>query len=194
MDGAAACWRCSIARLTAGGGRLLKEWLRRPLRLPEAIAERHDAVGELLASTALRDRLRERLARLPDCERLAARAVLGTLSPREAAALRGGLREAPGLLADLSTCAAPLLARMAAVDPLADLAGDLERTLAESPPASLEDGGVIAEGVDAELDACVRWPATASATSWPSRCASASARASRRSRSATTGSSATTWR
>jgi DNA mismatch repair protein MutS len=137
---------------TAAGGRMLKEWLRRPLRQPEAIAERHDSVAELLASTPLRDRLRERLGRLPDCERLAARAVLGTLAPREAAALRSGLREAPGLLADLSTCTAPLLARLATVDPLAGLADDLERTLAESPPASLEDGGVIAEGVDDELD------------------------------------------
>ena len=137
---------------TAPGGRLLRDWLRRPLRDPAAIGERHDAVEELLGKSGLRERLRERLQRLPDAERLAARAVLGTLAPREAAALRAGLREAPGLLADLSTAAAPLLARLAAADPLAGLAADLERSLAEDPPAALEDGGVIAEGVDAELD------------------------------------------
>jgi DNA mismatch repair protein MutS len=137
---------------TAAGGRLLRDWLRRPLRSPEEIRRRHASVGDLVEAAALRERLRERLARIPDGERLVARSVLGTLQPREAAALRSGLREAPALLADLATPPAPLHADRAAADPLADLAAVLERTLADDPAASLEDGGVIADGVDEELD------------------------------------------
>ncbi|HEX5758523.1 MAG TPA: DNA mismatch repair protein MutS, partial [Thermoanaerobaculia bacterium] len=68
--------------VTPPGARALREWLRRPLRDPEAIAARHAAVGELLADHGRRARLREHLARLGDPERLLARAVLGTLAPR----------------------------------------------------------------------------------------------------------------
>jgi DNA mismatch repair protein MutS len=151
---------------TPPGGRALREWLRRPLRDPEAIARRHEAVAELADDHPRRGRLRQRLARAGDPERLLARAVLGTLQPREAAALRDGLAEAPTILAEVGPRSAtpdpvpalaadrpsPLLAELAAVDPLPGLAAELARVVAPSPPAGLEAGGVIADGVDAELD------------------------------------------
>jgi DNA mismatch repair protein MutS len=140
--------------VTASGGRTLRDWLRRPLRDPAAIGRRHDAVGELAGDAARRERLRERLARVGDPERLLSRAVLGTLTPREAAALRDTLAVVPELLAALADCRAELLAGLAATDPLAALAAELARTLAEAPPHSTADGGVIAEGVDDELDRC----------------------------------------
>ena len=76
--------------------------------------------------------------------------------------LRDGLRRAPALLADLAACAAPLLGLLADADPLGPLREDLERTLVDSPPASLKDGGVIADGVDPSSTATARSPATAS--------------------------------
>jgi DNA mismatch repair protein MutS len=76
------------------------------------------------------------------------------MGPREAAALRDTLAVVPELLAALADCRAELLAALAATDPLAALAGELARTLAEAPPHSTADGGVIAEGVDEELDRC----------------------------------------
>src|SRR5690606_22759400 len=69
------------ATVTPAGGRLLKEWLRRPLRDPAAIRDRHDAVDDLLRDPPRRQRLREALAGIGDLERLAGRAVLGTLGP-----------------------------------------------------------------------------------------------------------------
>jgi len=140
--------------VTAPGGRALRDWLRRPLRDPAAIARRHDAVEELLADTARRERLRELLAGTGDPERLLARAVLGSLTPREAAALRDGLALVPEVLAQLDGCAAELLAELAAADPLPGLAAELARVLAPEPAASAADGGVIADGVDPELDDC----------------------------------------
>ncbi len=137
---------------TPPGGRLLKAWLRRPLTEPAAIGERHDAVGELAGNGPRRERLRELLARMGDPERLLARAVLGTLAPREAAALRDTLARVPELLAELSLSTAPLLVDLARTDPLATLAADLARMLEPEPAASLKDGGVIATGVDEELD------------------------------------------
>jgi len=140
--------------VTPPGGRLLREWLRRPLRDPEAIAERHAAVAELLDDGPLRAELRERLAEVGDPERLLGRAVLGTLTPGEAAALRDGLRQAPVILDLLGGDRSPALARIAATDPMDDLTVELERVLEESPPATLKNGGVIAPGVDEELDRC----------------------------------------
>jgi DNA mismatch repair protein MutS len=144
--------------VTAPGGRMLRDWLHRPLRDPRAIGERHAAVAELAADNPRRERLRERLARMGDPERLLGRAVLGTMTPREAAALRDTLALLPDVLAETAEGSigagppAPLLARLAATDPLPDLAATLARTLEEAPAPALDEGGVIAEGVDPELD------------------------------------------
>ncbi len=137
---------------TPPGSRTLREWLRRPLRDPREISRRHEAVAEMAADHPRRERLREGLARTGDPERLLARAVLGTLSPREAAALRDGLAAVPAILAELRAAAAPLLVELAALDPLPELAAELARVLEAEPAASLEDGGVIGAGVDEELD------------------------------------------
>ncbi|HEY2293199.1 MAG TPA: DNA mismatch repair protein MutS [Thermoanaerobaculia bacterium] len=144
--------------VTAPGGRTLREWLRRPLVDPKEIAERHRAVGMLAADNPRRERLRERLARMADPERLVARAVLGTLTPREAAALRDALAEAPAILDELAALAAtdpgaaPLLERLAETDPLPELHAELARTLEAAPAPNLQEGGVIAAGVDPDLD------------------------------------------
>ncbi|MCP4655621.1 MAG: DNA mismatch repair protein MutS, partial [bacterium] len=138
--------------VTPPGGRLLRDWLRRPLRDPAAVGERHDAVTELAEENLMRQELRGWLAQLGDPERLLGRAVLGSITPREAAALRDGLRQVPDVVATLQHCRAPLLAEVAATDPLAELVAELGRVLEESPPATFKNGGVIAAGVDSELD------------------------------------------
>ncbi|HZF11392.1 MAG TPA: DNA mismatch repair protein MutS [Thermoanaerobaculia bacterium] len=144
--------------VTAPGGRTLRDWLHRPLRDPAVIAERHEAVAELAGDHPRRERLRDRLSRMGDPERLLGRAVLGTLTPREAAALRDTLGELPAALAELGGSAsrlgapAPLLAELAATDPLPTLHETLVRTLEDVPAPSLDEGGVIASGVDPDLD------------------------------------------
>ena len=157
--------------VTPPGGRALRDWLRRPLAEPAAIARRHEAVGELVTDHQRRGRVRDLLAVMGDPERLLARAVLGTLTPREAVGLRDALRAAPGLFAEIARClpggpgspgappaalaeaAGPaLLDELAATDPLPGLLLELERVLEEAPAAAVADGGVIAAGVDPELD------------------------------------------
>ena len=138
--------------VTAPGGRLLRDWLRRPLReLPE-IADRHDGVAAFGSDPSLLARLRSSLSRIADLERLATRAVVGSLTPREAALLRDTLIAVPALFAELEGLPSRLLAAAAAVDPIADLCAGLKQGLEEEPAGSLDDGRVIAAGVDAELD------------------------------------------
>ena len=138
--------------VTAPGGRLLRDWLRRPLRESAEIAERHDGVGVLAADADLLARLRGDLARIADLERLATRAVVGSLSPREAAALRDTLAAVPPLFTGLAGLASRLIAAAAATDPVGDLADFLRAGLEAEPASHLDDGRVIASGVDAELD------------------------------------------
>ncbi len=138
--------------VTAPGGRTLRDWLRRPLRSPEAIRERHLAVGELVARGEDRTELRELLREVTDPERLLSRAVLGTLAPREAAALRDSLARIPEILERLRGMKSGLLLELSTVDPLADLHRELARVVDAEPAATLKNGGVIAAGVDADLD------------------------------------------
>jgi DNA mismatch repair protein MutS len=140
--------------VTAAGGRLLKDWLRRPLRDPGAIGSRLDAVEELFVEAQRRERVREGLSACSDLGRLLSRAVLGSLTPREAGALRDTLEAAPAILVEIESARSVELESIAAVDPVADLCGEMQRVLEAQPPASLARGGVIATGVDEELDRC----------------------------------------
>ena len=137
--------------LTGPGARMLRRWLSRPLRNPEPLMERHDGVELLLERMSLRDALRTRLKGIADLERLTSRAVLGRLTPREAAALRETLAVAPEILNSLRDLPAAPLERIAAADGVSELSERLDAVLAEAP-GSLAEGGVIREGVDAELD------------------------------------------
>jgi DNA mismatch repair protein MutS len=138
--------------VTPPGGRTIREWLRRPLVDPGPIAARHRAVGELARDNQRRERLRERLSHVGDPERILARAVLGTLTPREAGALRDSLAEVPAIFGELADVDGGLLSAILATDPLAGLHAELARMLEPSPAPSLQDGGVIAAGIDPELD------------------------------------------
>ena len=139
--------------VTAAGGRLLRRWLLAPLLEPQEIGRRHDAVGELLAQPGLREAGRSGLRGVLDLERLVARAVGGTATPRDLAAIRSSLQHIPELLRGLAACAAPLLVEtLAEVDPLSELLELLERALVDAPPLSLRDAGVIRDGFHAELD------------------------------------------
>ncbi len=143
--------------LTAMGARLLRRWLLRPLVAAEAVWRRQDAVATLLERADLRRRVRAELRRIRDLERLAARVGAARSAPRELAALRDSLGRLPELTAPLREADPPvdaMLAECAAnVDPLEDLHSLLQRGLAEEPPATLGDGGVVRAGHDATLDA-----------------------------------------
>ncbi|MDX1374990.1 MAG: DNA mismatch repair protein MutS, partial [Burkholderiales bacterium] len=135
---------------TAMGSRLLRRWLHHPLRDRAALAERHDAVERL--GTAV-DAVQATLRRFADVERITARIALASARPRDLAALRDSLAQLDALRAALPAADDGLLA---------DLARDfarpdechalLARALRPEPAALLRDGGVIADGYDAQLD------------------------------------------
>ncbi len=140
--------------LTPMGGRLLRRWLRSPLLSLAAIVERHEAVGELVNRSTIREGLRAALSPLRDLERLIARFSCQVATPKDAAALRDSLAQVPELVQALAGVETPLL--VAQRDQLAvDLSGlqtTLRQALMDVPPLHLREGGVFARGYHVELD------------------------------------------
>jgi DNA mismatch repair protein MutS len=132
--------------LTPMGGRLLRQWLLRPLRAPAEIAERLAAVQALVDAPAALALLRERLAGIGDLARLASRVALGSASPRDLAALRAALRRLPGVREAAREFPDGLLRdATAGIDDLAALEKTLEAALVDDPPPGVHDGGLIRE-------------------------------------------------
>ena len=133
---------------TGMGSRLLRHWLHHPLRDRAALAARHDAV------TALQDsQIHRILRRFSDVERITARLALKSVRPRELSGLRDSLKLLPELRQALPDTAALL------IDLAVDLATPSKRSapcwtsaIHAEPAARVIDGGVIADGYNADLD------------------------------------------
>lgn len=138
---------------TPMGARMLGDWISFPLMDPGAIGRRLDAVEELVRDAAGLEELRDLLKEIPDMERIAGRIAAASASPRDVRALADGLRQVPAVKSLLEKAGAPLLTgTLEKMSPLEEAAGRIESTLVPDPPNRLGDGGVIAQGVDAELD------------------------------------------
>ncbi|MBN1867602.1 DNA mismatch repair protein MutS [Candidatus Sumerlaeota bacterium] len=139
--------------ITAMGGRLLREWILKPLKQVEPIRARLDAVEELYANASMRAELGDRLRGVYDLERIISRIGLRAAGPRDLASLRQSLSQVEPLSEALGAASSPLLVESREeLDPHPALLGLLQRGLAENPPYLLRDGGVIREGFNAELD------------------------------------------
>ncbi len=139
--------------LTPMGGRLLREWLLAPLREVEPILYRQRAVAELVDGPFLREDLRGDLERVLDIERLVAKVSTGRAGARDLVALAGSLAVVRPLRERLDQAYSKLLGDLhESLDPLDELVERIQETLVDSPPTTQKEGGLIREGVDAELD------------------------------------------
>ena len=142
--------------VTAAGGRRLAEWLRYPLTDLALIGARLDAVEELSASSVAREDLADALRPVADAERLLSRLVLGAGNARDLRALAGALLALPALADLLAARTAPILREAGGrLRGLESLAARLDSAVAEEPPATLKEGGLIRRGHSAELDEIV---------------------------------------
>ena len=138
--------------VTPMGGRLLRRWLHRPLRDRKVVSERHHAVQTLLEARA-DDSLRSAFRGLGDLERILSRVALRSARPRDLSTLRDGLALLPQVRELLAPLDSPRLAALGAeLGEHAATAHYLHTAIVTQPPLLARDGGVIAEGFDAELD------------------------------------------
>ena len=139
------------ATLTPMGGRLLRQWLVRPLRDTARIVARLEAV-ERLASPRLRRAAREELKHIGDLERLCGKVCTGRALPRDLVTLGATLRRVPAVRSVLED-ADGLLGRLRGrLEPCESTVEVVARTLVDEPPAQTKSGGYIRPGLDAELD------------------------------------------
>ncbi|HDQ99029.1 MAG TPA: DNA mismatch repair protein MutS [candidate division WOR-3 bacterium] len=147
--------------VTPAGGRMVRRWLMAPLVSPAAINLRLDAVEELAEPGAALGPLRDLLSTIGDIERVASRIALERANARDLVGLGSWLSKIPAVRAALAGWHgkdAPALKseRLTAIrdgiEDFSPLVGDIGRILVESPPLALNEGGLIAPGVNAELD------------------------------------------
>lgn len=137
---------------SAMGARLLRHWLHHPLRDGGLVVQRHVAVAALIQSDRVAD-LHAVLKQMADIERITARVALKTARPRDLSALRDSLKQLPALQALLVGAESDLLQTLAQhLQTDAVLSALLADAIREEPAVLLREGGVIADGFDAELD------------------------------------------
>jgi len=141
------------ATRTAMGGRLLREWLLRPLARLDAIQARHAAVAALLADRERERELRERLGAVRDLERLIVRLSAGAGNARDLRAVADSLDALPAIRALADSGDAPLLRALAEqIEPQPELVERIRQTIVDEPPATTREGGMIRAGCHPELD------------------------------------------
>lgn len=137
---------------TAMGGRLLKQWALKPLRVQADIEARLDLVQAFQADFFSRGTLQDHLKSVYDLERLAARAAMGTMNARELVQLKRSLRAIPAIKAALAESDSLLQAVGQQLDDMGDLATLIDDAIMDEPPISVREGNIIKNGFDAKID------------------------------------------
>jgi DNA mismatch repair protein MutS len=135
------------------GARLLKRWILLPQKDIRRINERLDLVEYFIKEADLRNQLVHHIKQCGDIERLVSKIPLKKINPREVVQIAKGLHHVAQLKTLIATAPQPYLAQLAAsLDGCSTIADKITREIEENPPVVLAKGGVIREGVHAELD------------------------------------------
>ena len=152
-DAGITLFRSVDAAVTPMGKRLLRAWLLRPSLDLAEINARLDAVEAGVKDTIAREELRRALDGVLDLERLLSRVTLETANPRDVLALSSSLGKIPFIKTAVGQLAAERLQTLhTSLDELADLRDRIDKSIVPEPPLSFADGGVIAPGIDHDLD------------------------------------------
>ncbi len=138
------------------GARLLGNWLRYPLVEPDEIRLRHDAVYEVKENMQIRRSIRDKLKSVYDIERIGSKIVMGQANARDMVALKRSLEVLPGMWQLFSELNPTLFRPPENLDRLQRLAELIDRAIREDAPPTINEGGIIKTGYDAELDELVQ--------------------------------------
>ena len=140
------------------GTRKLRAWLQQPIRDRALIRQRQDRVGALMQDDICAD-VATVLGRMHDMERIITRVLLGSAQPRELERLRLSLECLPELTGMLLRACQSQESHADALKNMLEVLQKpvtadtfLKEAIRDNPPVVLRDGGVIADGFDAQLD------------------------------------------
>ncbi len=135
------------------GARLLKRWIILPLVDPERINERLDLVTYMVQETTFRQQIQQHIKACGDVERLVSKIPSRKIGPRELLQLADSLMKT-GLIKESSLHSGQAYLKKLAeiLDPCPTISQLIISRINENPPAVAFKGGMIADGVDEELD------------------------------------------
>ena len=138
---------------TAMGKRMLRTYLEQPLVGTAAIIRRQNAVSFLIDNMRVRDEIASYLANVHDMERLITRISYGTANARELRSLYETLSLLQPIKEIISGQTTELLSSIENdIDPMHDVLDLIDSAIAEDPPFSVREGGMIRDGYNEELD------------------------------------------
>ena len=138
--------------VTAMGSRELRRWLNRPLTDQSVLRSRYQALGALSDGRRF-EGLREHLHGIGDIERILSRVALRSARPRDLTQLRTSLALLPALRDTLASVDSPLLQLLReGTEEHTDVVTLLSAAITAEPATFVRDGGVVADGYDADLD------------------------------------------
>ncbi|MBQ9856026.1 MAG: DNA mismatch repair protein MutS, partial [Clostridia bacterium] len=138
--------------VTAMGGRMLRSWIERPLIIKSEIEHRLGAVQTLFEDPMLLDEMRERLSPVYDVERLLSKIAYESINPHDCLALAKSLGAVPGIKQLLEGKGGLLNELYDSLDPLSEIAEEMQRAISEDAPLTIKEGGIFNDGYLAELD------------------------------------------
>lgn len=148
-------WAVLDKTSTPMGSRLLRRMICLPLKDKDQLEERFDYVQTLVENREAADFLEDKLSQIGDLERLLSKVAAMRALPREMLQLKNTLGILAGIKAwgETALSEIPLLQAWAAsLDECPQLHDYLAKSIDPDAPALLSKGGVVASGVDAELD------------------------------------------
>jgi DNA mismatch repair protein MutS len=138
---------------TAMGGRLLKDWLERPLLRVGDIEKRLASVEEMTQNLFARHELSSCMEDIYDLERLTSRALFGSANARDLLALKKSLAVLPRIKSVLEGAVSNLFCEYCRdTDTMEDIHRELDSALLEDPPVSVREGALIKDGYHPEID------------------------------------------
>jgi len=137
---------------TPMGGRLLRQWVSKPLLDVGQIQKRLDAVQFFFKNGLIRAETMETLNHFDDLERLTNRVLSGHAIPRDLVAMRENLSRIPALKTIFPEDAKGIENILKRINPCRNQYALLQAAIQEDPPATLANIGIIRKGYSAELD------------------------------------------
>ncbi|MFA6259839.1 MAG: DNA mismatch repair protein MutS [Bacteroidia bacterium] len=139
--------------VTPMGARMLKKWMVLPLRDKTLIEERHQVVEYALHNEKEAREITDLLKQCGDLERIVSKLAMRRISPRELQQLNRSIKLISPLKIILESSSIPEVTKLASRLNLCEwLMQQCDKLLVDEPPAFSNKGGIIREGINAELD------------------------------------------
>ncbi len=139
--------------ITTLGSRMMKRWIVRPLTDRGAINQRLDAVQWFSEELFTRSNLETQLKSVADLERVISRITLGRANGRDLTSIKESLQQFPAIITTLKETPSFLVKSLTtALEGFDEVSQKIATTLVDEPPVTIKEGGLIREGISAELD------------------------------------------